>query len=40
MGWSGQGGSAWVGRGGDPFVMAIPLGDAPEGSEALELLTD
>ncbi len=32
--------SAWIGRGGDPSVMATPLGDAPRGSEASELLID
>ncbi len=43
MGWSGQGGSAWIGRGGDPSPVAIPLGDAsPPGGEqgigAMELI--
>ncbi len=28
------------GRGGDPYAMATPLGDASSGSEALELLID
>ncbi len=36
----GQEGSAWIGRGGDPSVVATPLGDAPGGSEALQLLID
>ncbi len=26
MGWSGQGGSVWTGRGGDPSAVAIPFG--------------
>ncbi len=26
MGWSGQGGSVWIGRGGGPSVMATRLG--------------
>ncbi len=38
MGWSGQGGSVWIGRGGDPSAVATPLGDAAEESEASELL--
>ncbi len=38
MGWSGQGRSAWIERGGDPFAVATPLGDAPGGSEASELI--
>ncbi len=33
-GWSGQGESVWIGRGG---AMATPLLDAPGGSEASEL---
>ncbi len=32
--------SAWVGRGGDLFIVATPLGDACGGSEASELLMD
>ncbi len=40
MGWSGQEGSEWVGKGGDPSAMATPLGDASKGSEASELLID
>ncbi len=40
MGLSGQGGSTWIGRGGDPFAVATPLGDALGGSEASELLID
>ncbi len=40
MGCSGQGGSAWIGRGGDPSAMATPLVDAYGGSEASELFTD
>ncbi len=36
MGWTGQGGSVWIGRGGDP--SATPLGDASGGGEALKLL--
>ncbi len=40
MGWSGQEGSAWIGRGGDPSAVATPLGDASGGSEASELLID
>ncbi len=35
-----QGGSVRIGRGGDPSVVATPLGDAPGGSEASELLID
>ncbi len=38
MGWSGQEGSAWIGRGGDPSAVATPLGDASGGSKASELL--
>ncbi len=37
MGWSGQGGSVWIGRGGGLSVMAIPLEDASRESEASEL---
>ncbi len=40
MGWSGQGGSVWIGRGGDPSVVAIHLGDASGGSVSPELLFD
>ncbi len=40
MRWIGQEGCAWIGRGGNPSVMATPLGDAPGGSEASELLID
>ncbi len=40
MGCSGQEGSAWIGKGGDPSAVATPLGDAPGGSEASELLID
>ncbi len=40
MRWNGQEGSAWIGKGGDLSVMATPLGDAPRGSEASEMLTD
>ncbi len=40
MGWNGQEGSAWIGRGGDPSAVATPLRDAPGGSEASELLID
>ncbi len=40
MGWSGQGGSVWIGRGEGPSVVAFPMGDAFEGSRALELLID
>ncbi len=39
-GWSGQGGSAWIERGGDPSAVATPFGDAFGGSEASELLID
>ncbi len=38
--WSGQRGSVWIGRGGDPSAMAIPLGDASRGSKVSELLTN
>ncbi len=40
MRWVGQEGSAWIGRVEDPSVVATPLGDAPGGSEASELLID
>ncbi len=40
MGWSGQGGGKWIGRGGDPSAVATPFGDASGGSEASELLID
>ncbi len=40
MGLSGQGGSAWIGKSGDPSAVATPLGDASRGSEASELLID
>ncbi len=40
MGWSGQEGSAWIGRGGDPSAVATPFGDASGGSEASEILID
>ncbi len=40
MGWSGQEGSAWIGRGGYPSTVATPMGDASGESEASELLTD
>ncbi len=40
MGWSGQGGSVWVGRGGDPSAVATLLGDASGGSKVSELLID
>ncbi len=40
MGRSGQGGSVWIGRGGDSSDLATPLGDASGSSEALELLID
>ncbi len=36
----GQGGSAWIGRGGGPPAVAISLVDASGGSEASELLID
>ncbi len=35
--WIKQRGSAWTGRGGDFSAVAIPLGDAPGGSETSEL---
>ncbi len=38
--WSGQEGSAWIGRDGDPSAVATPLGDASKGTEASELLID
>ncbi len=38
MGWSGQEGSAWIGRGGGPSSVTTSLGDASGGSEASELL--
>ncbi len=40
MGWSGQEGSAWKGRGGDPAAVVTPLGDDSGGSEVSELLID
>ncbi len=40
MGWSGQEGSAWIGRGGDSSAMATPVGDASGGSKELGLLID
>ncbi len=40
MGWSGQGGNGWLGRGGDPSAVASPLGDASGDSEASEILID
>ncbi len=40
MGWSGQGGSVLIRRGGDSSFVATPLGDPTGGSKALELLTD
>ncbi len=40
MGWNGQEGSAWIGRGGDPSAVATPLGDASGRFEASELLID
>ncbi len=40
MGWNGQEGSVWIGRGGDPSAVATPLWDASGGSEASELLID
>ncbi len=40
MGWSGQEGSVWIGRGGDTSAMATPLRDAAGGSEASELLSE
>ncbi len=40
MGYSGQEGSAWIGRGGDPSAVATPFGDASGGSKTSELLTD
>ncbi len=33
-------GSAWTGRGGNLSIVGTPLGDAPRGSEASELLID
>ncbi len=39
-GWSGQEGSVWIGRGGDPSAVATPFGDASGGSEASGLLID
>ncbi len=36
-GWIKQRGIAWTGRGGDFSAVAIPLGDAPRGSEASKL---
>ncbi len=33
MGWSGQGGSVWIGRGGGLSAVATPLGDASGGSK-------
>ncbi len=38
--WSGQGGSVWIGRGGDPSAVATPLGDTFGGSKASELLIE
>ncbi len=32
MGWSGQEGSAWIGRGGDPSAVATSLGMLLEGA--------
>ncbi len=40
IGFSGQGGSVWIGRGQDPSAMATPFGDTSGGSEALELMID
>ncbi len=40
MRWIREEGSAWIGRGGDPSVVATPLGDTSRGSEASELLID
>ncbi len=40
MGWSGQEGSAWIGRGGDPSAVVTPLRGASGGSKASELLID
>ncbi len=36
-GWIKQGGSVWIGRGGDFSAVVTPLGDIPGGSEASEL---
>ncbi len=40
IGWSGQGGSSWIGRGGDLSGVATFLGDASRGMKVSELLTD
>ncbi len=40
MGCSGQGGSAWIGRGGDRSAVVTPLGDTFGGSKASKLLID
>ncbi len=40
MGWSGQGGSVWIGRGEDPSAVSTPSEDASGRSEASELLID
>ncbi len=36
-GWIKQGGSVWIGRGGDFSAVATPFGDVPGGTEASEL---
>ncbi len=40
MGWSGQEGSAQIGRGGDPSAVATPLEDASRRSGASDILID
>ncbi len=40
MGWNGQEGIVWIGRGGNPSAVATPFGDASGGSEASGLLID
>ncbi len=37
MGWNEQEGSVWIGRGGDPSVVATPFEDASGGSKVSEL---
>ncbi len=38
MGWNGQGGSVWLGRGGDPSAVATLIKDAAIGSKVSEIL--
>ncbi len=40
MCWKRQEGSEWIGRDGDPSVLATHLGNVPGVSEASELLID